>query len=107
VQFCRQFSCLNVDRPGQYCFIHGKDNIQDNRSEEKKKRGAKEMDSIKKGSGCDGLSEKKAYEPPRAMRLGEMKSGAGACYGTGSGDSHCEENGNSAASCFVSGNNAL
>jgi hypothetical protein len=105
VQFCRQFSCLNVDRPGQYCFIHGKDNIQDNRSEEKKKRGAKEMDSIKKGSGCDGLSEKKAYEPPRAMRLGEMRSGAGLCEASGSGDIECRSNGNSALGiCFSSGN---
>jgi hypothetical protein len=31
-------------------------------------------------------SEKKAYEPPRAMRLGEMRNGAGECS-TGSGDS--------------------
>jgi hypothetical protein len=53
-------------------------------------------------------SEKKAYEPPRAMRLGEMKSGAGACYGTGSGDGDiCEDNGNSASGigCYGSGNN--
>jgi hypothetical protein len=69
-------------------------------------RGAKEMDSIRKGSGSKALSEKKSYEPPRAMRLGEMRSGAGDCE-SGSGDSlACFQSGNSALSgCFGSGNN--
>ena len=49
-------------------------------------------------------SEKKAYEPPRAMRLGEMRSGAALCEGSGSGDSGCYGNGNSASVyCSASG----
>jgi hypothetical protein len=46
--------------------------------------------------GYDGLSEKEAYEAPRAMRLGEMRGGAGACEPSGSGDLiRCGGNGNS------------
>jgi hypothetical protein len=53
-------------------------------------------------------SEKKAYEPPRAMRLVEMRSGAGACDASGSGDYQCLGNGNSAiAACDNSGNNGV
>jgi hypothetical protein len=63
------------------------------------------MNTIKKESGSECLNEKKSYEPPRAMRLGEMKSGAGDCE-SGSGDSVCFESGNSASSgCYASGNN--
>jgi hypothetical protein len=61
------------------------------------------MGSITKGSGSEGSGEKKDYEPPRAMRLGEMRSGAGAC-GTGSGDEGCLSNGNSAGVCVENGN---
>jgi len=68
-------------------------------------RGAKDMDSIKKRSGSEVLSEKKAYEPPRAMRLGDMRGGAGACESSGSGDSICDASGNAASSnCIVAGN---
>jgi hypothetical protein len=49
-------------------------------------------------------SEKKDYEPPRAMRLGEMRSGAGLCD-TGSGDYDCDLEGNSATSLCDNGNN--
>jgi hypothetical protein len=39
------------------------------------------------------------------MRLGEMRSGAGLCEVSGSGDSGCFSNGNSALSyCSVNGN---
>jgi hypothetical protein len=42
----------------------------------------------------DGI--KKAYDPPRAMRLGDMRNGAGDCVQTGSGVSGmCASNGNS------------
>lgn len=62
------------------------------------------MDHIKKGSGSEGLSEKKAYEPPRAMRLGDMRGGAGACE-PGSGDfESCSGNGNYAEACNSAGN---
>jgi hypothetical protein len=63
------------------------------------------MECIRKGSGSEALSEKKAYEPPRAMRLGEMRGGAGACYGPGSGDGEsCSGNGNYAEACNSAGN---
>jgi hypothetical protein len=63
------------------------------------------MNTIKKESGSEGLSEKKAYEPPRAMRLGEMRGGAGACYGPGSGNGDfCSDNGNYAGLCLNEGN---
>jgi hypothetical protein len=51
-----------------------------------------------------GSSEKKAYEPPRAMRLGEILGGAGACSpGSGDGES-CSGNGNYAEACNSAGN---
>ena len=37
------------------------------------------------------------YEPPRAMRLGEQPSGAGACGTPGSGDDFCDATGSTAA----------
>lgn len=63
------------------------------------------MAIMKKETGKDGLNEKKAYEPPRAMHLGEMRNGAGACFG-GSGDQFsCDLSGNSASGeCMDSGN---
>jgi hypothetical protein len=58
--------------------------------------GVKEMSNMKNESGSEGLGEKNAYEPPRAMRLEEMRNGAGDCVQTGSGDSRmCASNGNS------------
>jgi hypothetical protein len=49
-------------------------------------------------------SEKSAYEPPRAMRLGEMRNGAGLCN-TGSGDAGCYGDGNGPTSfCSNNGN---
>jgi hypothetical protein len=57
------------------------------------------MDSIRKGSGSKALSEKKSYEPPRAMRLGEMRGGAGACDPLGSGDSGCYGGNNAVFTC--------
>jgi hypothetical protein len=68
------------------------------------------MNSIKKGSSSEGLSEKKAYEPPKAMRLGDMRNGAGqsSCFG-GSGDgSGCFASGNLASgSCSDSGDTVV
>jgi hypothetical protein len=61
------------------------------------------MDSIKKESCRDGSSEKKAYEPPRVMRLGEMRNGAGFCESSGTGDTSCLADGNSALYCDVFG----
>lgn len=55
-------------------------------------------------SSREESSEKKAYEPPRAIRLGEMRNGAGACAASGSGDASCEEDGNSAGFCLGVGN---
>ncbi|MEI6102822.1 MAG: hypothetical protein WCP70_02655 [Methanothrix sp.] len=65
------------------------------------------MDCIKNGSSSEGSSEKKDYEPPKAMRLGDMRNGAGVCSNTGSGDGEsCSGDGNSAAGgCFGDGNN--
>jgi hypothetical protein len=65
------------------------------------------MDSIKNESCGEALSEKKAYESPRAMRLGDMRNGAGDCIASGSGDGIiCQGSGNSAAGiCFASGSN--
>jgi len=66
------------------------------------------MDCIKKGSGSEGSSKKKDYEPPKAMRLGDMRNGVGqsACYASGSGDGViCDTAGNSAAGCYGPGNN--
>jgi hypothetical protein len=66
------------------------------------------MHDIKKETGNRGLGQKKAYEPPRAMRLDEMRNGAGDCITNGSGDAdNCVVNGNSAGNvCDTSGNNA-
>jgi hypothetical protein len=62
------------------------------------------MGKIENVSGCKGMREKKAYEPPRAMRLGEMRNGAGACS-PGSGDlESCSGNGNYAEACNSAGN---
>ncbi|MDD4650662.1 MAG: hypothetical protein PHQ34_00375 [Methanothrix sp.] len=57
------------------------------------------MDRKKIVSDSEGLSEKKAYEPPRAMRLGDMRNGAGICGGTGSSDAECVADGNAAGLC--------
>ena len=64
------------------------------------------MAIIRKESCSECQGEKKAYEPPRAMRLGEMRNGAGACISSGSGDGDfCEGSGNSASGgCYGSGN---
>jgi hypothetical protein len=65
------------------------------------------MDRQKIVSDSEGLSDKKAYEPPKAMRLGDMRGGSGACAGSGSGDSICDASGNAASSnCIVAGNGA-
>jgi hypothetical protein len=54
------------------------------------------MSHTRDESCLDGLGEKKDYEPPKAMRLEEMRNGAGDCVQTGSGDSGmCASNGNS------------
>ena len=37
------------------------------------------------------------YEPPQAMRLGEVRNGTGDCWSSGSGD---------ASWCYISGNGA-
>ncbi len=72
--------------------------------------------------------KKTDYEPPRAMRLGELRPGAGAasvtcflgggeaCTVPGSGNESCDpglsafgvciESGSSASDCFVAGNSA-
>jgi hypothetical protein len=64
------------------------------------------MDSKKIGSDSEGMNEKKAYEPPKAMRLGDMRGGVGDCYESGSGDAWCDTSGNTATSgCYGSGNN--
>jgi hypothetical protein len=53
----------------------------------------------------ESLSKKRAYEPLRAMRLEEMRSGSGNCYRSGSGDNFCDSSGNSAyTNCLGSGN---
>jgi hypothetical protein len=63
------------------------------------------MHNVEKGKD---LSQKKAYEPPKAIRLGEMRNGAGYCN-TGSGDNdECNTAGNSAVlQCTSSGNSAI
>ncbi|MEI6102827.1 MAG: hypothetical protein WCP70_02680 [Methanothrix sp.] len=67
------------------------------------------MDSIKKGSGSEGLNGKLAYEPPKAMRLDDMREGEGvSCLSSGSGNASCQANGNSATfTCASSGNGVL
>ena len=55
------------------------------------------------------VDSRPAYEPPRALRLGDMHVGNGiARCGPGSGDvQSCSMNGNSAVSdCNANGNNA-
>jgi hypothetical protein len=61
------------------------------------------MNSIDNSSSAES-SEKKAYEPPKAMRLGEMRNGAGLCQSTGSGDASCISDGNAAGFCTGDGN---
>jgi len=60
------------------------------------------VNCIKKGSVSEGNREKKAYEPPKAMRLDDVRNGADACD-NGSGDaSFCYQNGNSAGgTCYT------
>ncbi|MDD4650661.1 MAG: hypothetical protein PHQ34_00370 [Methanothrix sp.] len=60
------------------------------------------MNSIDNPGSAES-SEKKAYEPPRAMRLGDMRNGAGLCESTGSGDASCIADGNSAGFCSGEG----
>jgi hypothetical protein len=63
------------------------------------------MDSIKKGSGSEGLNGKLAYDPPKAMRLDDMREGEGASCISGSGNANCQSSGNSASfSCTLFGN---
>lgn len=63
------------------------------------------MDCIKKGSGSEGLSKKKAYEPPKALRLDDLREGEGAICISGSGNPTCQSSGNSAGFvCTSSGN---
>ncbi len=63
------------------------------------------MNNIKKGAGSEGLNEKKAYEPPKAIRLGDMCDGEGRmCTSSGSGDSNCDTTGNSASLLCRTGN---
>jgi hypothetical protein len=63
------------------------------------------MHNVEKGKD---LSQKKSYEPPKAIRLGEMRNGAGDCN-PGSGDTiKCSAAGNSASwECASSGNSAI
>jgi hypothetical protein len=65
------------------------------------------MDQIKRKYCSYGLVEKRAYEPPRSMRLDDVGNGAGACDASGSGDRNsCSSSGNIAFySCSSYGNN--
>jgi hypothetical protein len=65
------------------------------------------MSNVVKESDSEGLSNKRAYEPPRAVRLDDVGNGAGACDGSGSGDHNsCSSSGNIAFyTCSSSGNN--
>jgi hypothetical protein len=65
----------------------------------KEKYAANNMNLVINESCIKSASEKKAYEPPRAMRQGEMGNGTGSCFGSGSGDEYCQNNGNSALGC--------
>jgi hypothetical protein len=64
------------------------------------------MNNLEKGKSSKELSQKKAYEPPRAMRLDEVRDGAALCANTGSGDSlNCVGNGNMPGLlCVLNGN---
>jgi hypothetical protein len=56
------------------------------------------MGSITKGSGSEGSGEKKDYDPPRALRLEEVKSGGGY-------NGHCVSGTGPSEGCY-GGNNA-
>ncbi|MEI6102828.1 MAG: hypothetical protein WCP70_02685 [Methanothrix sp.] len=66
------------------------------------------MNNIKKGSCSESLNGKLAYDPPKAMRLNDMRSGAGGpgCFNTGSSNSSSCSTGSSASGlgCISSGN---
>lgn len=83
--------------------MNGKDNIHDNHLTQNER--CKDMNSIDKSSRVES-SEKKTYEPPKAVRLGDMRGGAGACEFSGSNDAECLGDGNSAGLCEVAGSSA-